>query len=278
MLSICAIVRNEAPYITEWIAFHRLVGVSQFYIYDDRSDDETMQILNRLSLGDICVLPYESGWHEPLYYGIPYEGVQFYLTPQACAYRHCACHFGVEMEWCAFVDVDEFLYHTEVDNLAEFLNPFSSYPGVVANWMVFGSNGHQTRPAQLTIEAYTKRGEVGQPHPWGRHIKTIVNMRFAHQWGQNGSHLPLFEEGRAVDQYTHPHTASMMEKPYQSGLLVNHYYHRSAQEAESKWTREDHNAPKGFKQSKERVKAHDVNDVEDLRILRFLPKLNQALA
>ena len=33
-LSICAIYRDEAPYLVEWIEFHRLVGVEHFYLYD----------------------------------------------------------------------------------------------------------------------------------------------------------------------------------------------------------------------------------------------------
>ena len=38
-LSFVAIVKNEAPYIVEWIEFHRLVGVDKFYIYDNESSE-----------------------------------------------------------------------------------------------------------------------------------------------------------------------------------------------------------------------------------------------
>lgn len=30
-LAVCAIFRDEAPYLAEWIEFHRLVGVEHFY-------------------------------------------------------------------------------------------------------------------------------------------------------------------------------------------------------------------------------------------------------
>jgi len=33
-LSICAIRKNEAPYLVEWIEFHQIVGVERFYLYD----------------------------------------------------------------------------------------------------------------------------------------------------------------------------------------------------------------------------------------------------
>lgn len=36
---ICTSVRNEAPYIQEWLEFHLLVGATKFVIYNDRSTD-----------------------------------------------------------------------------------------------------------------------------------------------------------------------------------------------------------------------------------------------
>lgn len=39
-LSIGAIFKDEAPYLAEWIEFHRLVGVEHFFLYDNLSTDE----------------------------------------------------------------------------------------------------------------------------------------------------------------------------------------------------------------------------------------------
>ena len=38
-LVACAQLKNEVPYIVEWIEFHRLVGFSHLVIYDDFSED-----------------------------------------------------------------------------------------------------------------------------------------------------------------------------------------------------------------------------------------------
>ncbi len=37
--AIAAIVKNEGRYLREWIEFHRLVGCTKFYIYDNNSTD-----------------------------------------------------------------------------------------------------------------------------------------------------------------------------------------------------------------------------------------------
>lgn len=47
-LGIGAIFRNEAPYITEWVAHHRVLGVDQFFIADNDSIDGTSQLLRAM--------------------------------------------------------------------------------------------------------------------------------------------------------------------------------------------------------------------------------------
>ena len=44
-LSVVAIAKNEAPYIKEWIEYHKLVGVERFYFYDNGSTDNTREVL-----------------------------------------------------------------------------------------------------------------------------------------------------------------------------------------------------------------------------------------
>ena len=34
-LAIVTIMKNEAPYVKEWLDYHMLVGVKKFYIYDE---------------------------------------------------------------------------------------------------------------------------------------------------------------------------------------------------------------------------------------------------
>jgi hypothetical protein len=50
---IMTMVRNEAPYLLEWIAHHRLLGFSQITIYDNCSNDASARILLPLSKAGI---------------------------------------------------------------------------------------------------------------------------------------------------------------------------------------------------------------------------------
>jgi hypothetical protein len=47
LLTLCSMVKNDAPYIVEWIEFLRLQGVDRFILYDDGSADQ-LNLLNQL--------------------------------------------------------------------------------------------------------------------------------------------------------------------------------------------------------------------------------------
>ena len=58
-LSICAIMKNEGPYVKVWIDYHRLVGVKRFYIYDNESTDNMKEVLDPYIQKGIVVYKYQ---------------------------------------------------------------------------------------------------------------------------------------------------------------------------------------------------------------------------
>ncbi|MBQ6975183.1 MAG: glycosyltransferase family 2 protein [Selenomonadaceae bacterium] len=48
-LVVVTIVRDEAPYIKEWIDYHLLAGVNHFLIYDNESSDNLKEFCNLIS-------------------------------------------------------------------------------------------------------------------------------------------------------------------------------------------------------------------------------------
>ena len=77
----------------EWLEFHRLLGVERFYMYNNRSTDDHLEVL----------APYiDEGtvvWHDwPMFPG------------QRECYEQCLADHGHETRWMAFIDLDEFLF------------------------------------------------------------------------------------------------------------------------------------------------------------------------
>ena len=94
-LGLVGIVRNEAPYLLEWIAHHRVLGFDRIVIYDNNSNDASWRILQRLAKAGEIDAVY---WH-----------VRPHVHKQASAYNHALARLRDGLEWCLFADLDEFL-------------------------------------------------------------------------------------------------------------------------------------------------------------------------
>ena len=51
---IVGCMKNEAPYIVEWVAYHRAIGVDNFLIYTNGCEDGTSQMLDRSPGNGAC--------------------------------------------------------------------------------------------------------------------------------------------------------------------------------------------------------------------------------
>ena len=97
-LTIAAIMKNEGPYLREWIEYHKLVGVEKFYLYNNGSTDDTVEIL----------APYvKSGLVEL----IDFPGEK----KQIPAYNDCVARHKMDTQWLALIDLDEFAIALVID-------------------------------------------------------------------------------------------------------------------------------------------------------------------
>lgn len=144
-LSIVAIIKNERPYIREWVLFHLLAGVEHIYLYDNDSNDGTFaEIADYVAAGKITVVPY------------PGVGVQI------GAYQHAISTFWRESKYFAVIDADEFLYPSDINlRLLEVVeNVFSKHKNVGSigiPWVLFGTSGHKKPPSGLVTDNFLFR-------------------------------------------------------------------------------------------------------------------------
>ena len=59
---MCAMIGKEAPYLTEWLAYHRLIGVSRFLLFELNTDNATRAVLKSLSHAAEVVSVPETAW------------------------------------------------------------------------------------------------------------------------------------------------------------------------------------------------------------------------
>src|SRR3990170_3574405 len=159
-LGIVVIVRNEAPYLEEWLCYHLAVGVQHVFLYDNGSDDGLHEVE---AVGVQHVFLYDNGSDDGLhelvdrYVNHGLVSVVHWPLPggQIDAYSHALRFFGPSVEWLAFIDVDEFIVPLVDDDIPALLARWPDAADVRLPRVDFAFSGHRSPPPGLTIEAYT---------------------------------------------------------------------------------------------------------------------------
>lgn len=257
--TLCAIMRNEAPYIPEWVAYHRALGFDDIVIFDNESTDGTGDILRELQLSGLVRTEFWKTRNE---------------INQHAAYRHAMEQ--CRTEWIGFLDADEFLVLHRAGTVGEFLSGFDRSVSVVSlNWRCFGSAGRETYDPDPTFVRFTKASFRG--HPVNRHLKYLARRsELTHPY----VHSCQFRQGRIVNDLGQDITVEKFtwSDVSHQAAQVNHYLLRSSGEYLEKKRRprisRAHTAVPNLteEQAAQYFKSHDLNDESDLSALCLFPR------
>lgn len=215
-LSVAAIFRNEAPYLREWLEFHKLVGVQHFYLYNNDSSDAPGDVLGEYLIDGTVDL---MAWPGPV--------------AQRSAYESALSQHRGETDWLAFIDLDEYLFSPTGAPLPVVLESYADHPGVVANWCVFGPGPHEVQPPGPVIGEYCER--TPDDDPINLHVKSIVRPGEAIAYSD--PHSFLYAQGVACDERHWPVVGPLTRTHSADVLRVNHYFTKSVEEAREKFQR-----------------------------------------
>ena len=213
-LGVVVIIRNEAPYLPEWLAYHHALGVQHFFIYDNGSTDELHEVVEPWVNHGLVTLV-----HWPLPGG------------QIDAYSHALRFYGPSVAWLAFFDVDEFVVPLVDDDIPSALARFGDAADVRIPRVDFGFSGHREPPDALTIEAYTEVANVfGRDPSKPPRVKTVVRPQSISAVGIHTA--TVADDARGPDGEPVPHRT--VGKACWEYVQLNHYYTRSFEEFEEK--------------------------------------------
>ena len=227
---IVGCMKDEAPYILEWVAYHRQVGVDNFLIYTNNCSDGTDRILNRLQ--ELGILEHRSN--------DDWKG----NSPQQYALNKAMREPVVRnADWLIHIDVDEFI-NVQVGNgtLDDFLNHVPGATNVAMTWRMFGHNGVTRFEDRLVIDQFDQAAPKFCPKPhtnWG--FKTMT--RNTGLYSKLSCHRPNKLEPMAGSkvQWVNGSGARMTHSYHEKGwrsdlatigydmLRLNHYALRSAE-------------------------------------------------
>jgi glycosyltransferase involved in cell wall biosynthesis len=216
-IALCGIVKNEVRSIVEWLAHHKVLGFTDFVIYDNESTDGTSEILQALDeAGELLRLewPHSVGTH-----------------PQRLAYDHMRKNATVD--WIAYFDVDEFLLLRQDATIAEFLARFDDDVAAIAiNWVVFNSGGQERYRAAPVMERFTE--SLRRRDAYNKSLKSIGRRE---KLSGIGIHRHEVAEGRYVTPSGRDAdfaTGQIMRSIDTEVAVLHHYMVKSMEEYQEK--------------------------------------------
>jgi len=233
-VAICALVRNEASYVEEWVNFHRKQGVGEFIIYDNFSRDSTKAEFSRCGI-------------DPADWAL---NCKSFDEEQRLVYRNARDWLVGRADWVAYIDMDEFLFGRDGETLAQALSKFDTDVSAIAvQQRIFGSSFLEKRYPGNVTDRFTRCAAPGHPeHLW---FKTISRPERVHYF--DSVHSVVLHEGRYImadgtdlqrnyiDQY-HPEHPGVAGKYVRGGIGLHHYIVKSYEEflkKAEKWSDRD---------------------------------------
>lgn len=147
-------VRNEAPFLIEWLAHHRACGFTDFLVFSNDCGDGTDAMLDRLEA---------MGWLTHLR-----NDAHGDKGPQWSALKAADSHPVTRAaDWILFFDIDEFVnIHVGDRTVPDLLAALPEASAIPLTWRLFGNCGvveHEDRPV---TQVFTRAAPAVLHWPW----------------------------------------------------------------------------------------------------------------
>ncbi len=230
-ITILTTMKNEGPFLLEWIAYNRMIGFTDFLVYTNDCDDGTDLMMDRLQELGIVTHVRNTDFADK--------------GPQKTAFRRAAGHPVIKAsDWLITLDADEFInIHVGDGRLQDLFDACPDANVISFVWRLFGNGGVEAYTDSLITETFTqcaKRFQVRPTQATG--LKTLY--RNDNLFKTIGVHRPLHPaEGRReairwVDGSGNPMPSRFLDKGWRAGggngfgdelARLNHYSLRSAE-------------------------------------------------
>lgn len=277
-IALVATMRNEGPFVVEWLAYHRLIGFTEMWVASNDCEDGSPDLLDALAaqglLTHVRCAPRPD------------------QKAQIVAYEAIAARLADDWpDWLMVLDGDEFLnVHVGDGRVTDLIAAVGDATAAMVNWRVFGSAGERQWSGDGVMRRFTRAAT--RDHGVNRPYKTLFR-------GAEAYHGPLLPHGpgfakeeavgriRPVDGGGHPlpeHYARSAEFLQSEpgtvdwGLAqVNHYNTRSWQDYLAKQARGGGQGPDRWDRDGN-WPVFDRNEEEDVSIGRHVPATHAAVA
>lgn len=145
-LSVLAIFKNESMVLKEWIDHNIWQGVDHFYLIDNGSTDNYLDIISEYK--NITLFKMSKQNRQIEHYNTVFKQI-----------KNCT-------DWIMVIDIDEYFYCSK-EPLASYIKKEveSKYNKIKNTWKIFGSSGHENQPENIRCSFLQARDVKGLYHP-----------------------------------------------------------------------------------------------------------------
>lgn len=262
-VGLVAPAKEEAPYLLEWIAYHRALGIESFLIGDNGGADLTSELLQAL---DAVGLIRRLDWRGELDFQIRFD---MDAIPRMC---------GVT-DVCSVTDVDEFIRplggRSDIPTAIAEIFARKEVSALAFSWVTYGSSGRDEPGKGLVIERFTRR--AADDHRRHCVVKTMV--RPEQFIGMVNPHVVTLASGEYVNDRGDPVRwtgDARTESASWNALRADHFVVKSRREFDSKAKR-GQPTPMALPRDETFFVSRDCNEVFDPMPADFVERTKDEL-
>ena len=165
---IFAIIKDEHHYIEEWVEYHHKIGIDHIYLLEDidsKSHQELLSKYDYVTLTKLIDVINDDDRND----------IINKIDKVHLAYKIFYRLYKDKCDWCAFIDVDEFIM---CDNIKDVLQTQNDKPCLTMSWLIMKSMGYITHPNHWqkysVLETYTDYNTTSD-FSFDGQVKQIIN-------------------------------------------------------------------------------------------------------
>lgn len=269
--ALVATVKDEGPYLWEWVAYHRMIGFQTIIVFQNDSTDGTHHILAEMARHNLITYKYNK-------------------APRGChqirAYARASRQAGYQAaDFVMALDLDEFLViHAGDGTLPSLFKAMPEFDCAYINWRKFGNAGFVAPQDGLLTERFT-RCENGAD--MAKRVEPFKTLFRRSAFARPGVHLPLGfglegpeprivnGSGLTPDQFA-LRNFQCSDPGLQQFAQINHYIVRDASSfilKSAKGSAHQANRSIDYRYWRKRNR----NGFEDLRLAALAPRIRAAM-
>jgi hypothetical protein len=285
-VAICAIAKNEGPYLAEWAIYHKLIGFDQILVFHNDSTDDTAAVLARLQEAGFLTYRDWPSKGEPSWAWLARRlGFRRLASParwhtQRRAYREGLRILRRTSEWIAFIDLDEFIVLPGLDDIHAFLDRYEAENAIAMNWKIFGTSRRRVKGRGLVIERFLRCAR--RKSRVNRVVKTLARCSALVDPDLHNHKFAKGVQYRTVSgQLVPPGAGRTNDSARHDVIRIHHYFTKSVQEWKLKVARGRATKPPGHPQKHRTASSfvrNNRNEDVDRYLLKFAPEIRRVLA